>query len=416
MVALLPDGFGALLEDATLRHIRSAIQPSAASGARRWHVWARDLYFKLARYEEAESAYREAIARDPGLPWSWRDLGNLLQDELHRYAEAETCYREAIARDPKQALGWSDLARLLHDHLERYPEAEKAYREAIALDPTDAQLWTSLGELLHHDLQRYKEAEAAYGEAIARDPESPWPWIGLGDLRREHFQRYAEAAAAYCKGIVRLPKSASPSLWNSLGNVYCDYLNRLPDAAEAYANALRLDPTDDLAHQNRLFLRRDFMGEGRDARPLMVELQKLPKQDFGDTTHLHEALFAAYDSNWGLACEALARALAIRAAGFRHSNTDDWLRASAVLLHLNYGAELLAFLDQRGDTARLRPWVEALRAHHIGDRRALQNVAPEIRIAAEIFYDGIESRLKRLPDKTRRRPLAEPKRTRSRRS
>ena len=105
--------------------------------------------------------------------------------------------------------------------------------------------------------------------------------------------------------------------------------------------------------------------------------------------------------------------MTIRTDGFESFNTDDWLRASAVLLHLNYGAELLAFLNQRGDTARLRPWVEALRAHHLGDRRALQNIAPEIRTAAEIFYDGIESRLKKLPEKTRRRPLVAPKRTRS---
>jgi hypothetical protein len=117
-----------------------------------------------------------------------------------------------------------------------------------------------------------------------------------------------------------------------------------------------------------------------------------------------------------LAGEALGRALNIRADGFAPFNTDDWLRASAVLLHLNYGAELLALLDQRGDTARLRPWVEALRAHQIGDRRALQNIAPEIRTAAEIFYDGIESRLMRLPEKTRRRPISKPKRPRAKRS
>ena len=200
-----------------------------------------------------------------------------------------------------------------------------------------------------------------------------------------------------------------------MGNLYCDYLDRPSDAAEAYDNALRLDPTNDVVHQNRLFLRRDFMGEGPGARPLMNELRALPTDEYQDTTHLHEALFAAYDSNWGLACEALAKALTIRANGFGPFNTDDWLRASAVLLHLNYGAELLAFLDQRGDTARLRPWVEALRAQHLGDRRALQNIAPEIRTVAEIFYDGIQSRLKKLPEKTRRRPLAEPKVTRSRR-
>ena len=145
----------------------------------------------------------------------------------------------------------------------------------------------------------------------------------------------------------------------------------------------------------------------------MDELRAIPKQVFPDTTHLHECLFAAYASNWGLACEALAKALVVRAEGFSPNTTDDWLRASAVLLHLNYGAELLVFLDDRGDTERLRPWVEALRAHQLGDRRALQNIAPEIRTTAEVFYDGIESRLKKLPEKTRRRPLPKPKRTRA---
>ena len=77
--------------------------------------------------------------------------------------------------------------------------------------------------------------------------------------------------------------------------------------------------------------------------------------------------------------------------------------------NLGQVGDLDGFLDERGDTARLRPWVEALRAHHLGDRRALQNIAPEIRIAAEIFFDGIESRLKKLPDKTRRRPLPKTK-------
>jgi DNA-binding MarR family transcriptional regulator len=129
----------------------------------------------------------------------------------------------------------------------------------------------------------------------------------------------------------------------------------------------------------------------------------LQKQEFPDTTQLHEALFAAYDSNWGLSRDALAKALALRDGGFAAINTDDWLRASAVLIHLNYGAELIAFLEQRGDNLRLRPWVEALRALQIGDRRALQNIAPEIRVTAEVFYDGIERRLMKLPAKTCRR-------------
>ena len=147
----------------------------------------------------------------------------------------------------------------------------------------------------------------------------------------------------------------------------------------------------------------------------MDDLRKLPNERAPDTLYLQEALFAAYDSNWGLTREALGKALAIRSYGFQPFNTIDWLRASAVLLHLNHGVELLAFLDERGDTARLRPWVEALRALQFGDRRVLQNIAPEIRTTAEIFYDGIESRMKKLPKKTRRRPVKEAKQPRRKR-
>jgi hypothetical protein len=60
--------------------------------------------------------------------------------------------------------------------------------------------------------------------------------------------------------------------------------------------------------------------------------------------------------------------------------------------------------------------VEALRALQIGSRQALQNIAPEIRATAEIFYDGIERRLLKLPEKTRRRPITKPKTKRSPRS
>lgn len=410
MVDSLPDGFGTALNDSNFTRISTALQPITEALAWHWYNWGVNQHAKLARYVEAETAYREAVTRDPNSVMAWNNLGALLQYHLQRYAEAETAYQQAVDCDPKAAIPWNNLGGLLH-HLQRYDEAETAYREAIDHDPNYASPWNGLGNLLRDYLQRYAEAETAYRESIARDPHSAAPWNNLGNLLQSHLHRYSEAEVACREAIIRDPNYAGP--WNGLGNLFCDHLDRMPEAAEAYDTALRLDPADDTAHQNRLFLRRDFLGEGSAASPLMDELLSLSKHGFVDTTHLHEALFAAYDSNWGLACEALVKALSLRSNGFASHTTDDWLRASAVLLHLNYGAELLAFLDDRGDTERLRPWVEALRAHQLGDRRALQNIAPEIRTTAEVFYDGIESRLKKLPEKTRRRPLPKPKRTRS---
>ncbi len=408
MVDSIPKGFGPCISDAAWDRIRATLQPTAIDAHWKWYNWGYDLHLKLVRYTEAEAAYREAIARDPKHAYPWNGLGNLLKNHLQRFDEAETAYREAIALDPKFAHPWHNLGNLLQDHLQRFDEAEIAYRETIARDPKFAHTWHNLGNLLQDHLQRFDEAEIAYREAIARDPKFTGPWNSLGNLLRDHLQRFDEAEIAYREAIARDPSFAHP--WNGLGNLYCDLLDRLDDANEAFAQAISLDPSNIVPYQNRLFLKRDFMGEGAAVRPLLAEFMTLPKQEFPDTTKLHEALFAAYDSNWGLACEALAQAIELRMEGFSPHNTDDWLRASAVLIHLNYGAELLTFLDQLGDTtARLRPWVEALRALQIGSRQALQNIAPEIRTTAEIFYDGIERRLLKLPEKTRRRPIAKTK-------
>ena len=201
--------------------------------------------------------------------------------------------------------------------------------------------------------------------------------------------------------------------WNDLGNLYCDHLNRYVEAAEAFETALRLMPTKVIPAENLLFLHRDFLGEGFTAQPRFQRLLVHPKLELTDSIELHHALFAAYAENWGQTREALARALSFMQNGFHRFTIDDWFRASAVLLHLNYGEQLLAFLRERGDDARLRPWYEALVALHKGDRRFLQNLAPEVRTTAEVYFDQIEKRLNALPDKTRRRPLPQPQKSKA---
>ncbi|MDP9192753.1 MAG: AAA family ATPase [Acidobacteriota bacterium] len=349
---------------------------------------------------------REKLASRPG-KLSEAEIRSVLEstrkarvaDEQSYSVEAVTWFFHRLA---------SGQIRTLHDAEDwnrAFHQAKGKQTIRLMVDSLPAGFGTSLGD---SSLVQITSALQPAAKASA------WQWSHWGNDLRHKLTRYVEAESAYREAIARDPKHLWA--WGNLGNLYCDHLGRFSDAAEAYDHVQQLDPTNEALCENRLFLRRDFMGEGSAARPLMDELLEFPSYEFPDTLHLHEALFATYDANWGFAQEALAKALTIRADGFRPDNTDDWLRASAVLLHLNYGAALLAFLDQRGDTARLRPWVEALRAHHLGDRRALQNIAPEIRAAAEIFYDGIESRLQKLPEKTRRLLLSKPKRTRSKRA
>ncbi len=388
------------------RAYREAIarKPSSAPA---WHNLG-NLLVRIHRFGEAEIAYNKAITHATDQAPSWYSLGCLLAHHLHRFTDAESAFRNAIIHNPKLSRAWSDLGTLLQLHFNRFAEAESAYREAIAHDVHSPWPWNGLAVLLQSQIHRASEAEAAYREAIVRDQSLAAPWNGLGNLLQDNPDRSAEAESAYREAIARDPNYAAP--WNGLGNLYCDLLNRYDEATAAYNRAIQIDPDGELPLQNLLFLRRDFLGEGSQAKALLNDLLARPTLQCPDTLHLHEALFAAYEANWGLASDALVQAIQLRPTGFASVTKDDWLRASAVLLHLNFGAELLALLDQLGESAaRLRPWVEALRALQLGDRRALQNVAPEIRVTAEIFYDGIEQRLLKLPQKTRRRPHPAPR-------
>ncbi len=392
MVDSLPIAFGVNLSTENIASIISSLQPELSAESSVWFKWAARLYTRLSCYAQAETAFRKAIERNP------QEIAAI---------EAKQVANEAALTE----LTESNTATLLpHDLFGLLTEQTENLSQLINANSVMLKWsWAAIGWLLHIKLARYAEAETAYREAIAYDPKATLLWSLLGQLLRDQFQRFTEAEAVFREAILCDPSSAGH--WNSLGNLYCDFMNRPDDAASAFAVAIQIDPSNESAHQNRLFLRRDFIGDGSAARPLMDELRALPTNQFPDTTLLHESLFAAYDANWGLASEALSKAIDIRIDGFSEDNTDDWLRASAVFLHLNYGAELLTFLDQLGDTtARLRPWVEALRALHIGDRRALRNIAPEIRTTAEVFYDGIERRLKMLPEKTSRRPKPKSKR------
>jgi len=447
LVDSLPPYFGVAISEPTLVKIKMGLEPLAAAGVRHWERWGQSL-IRLARYADAETAYREAIVRDPASSRIWRQLGHLLRDHLDRYGDAEMAYREAIRHDPRDtwswiglgyvlqidrertndaeaayrtaaecdphnAWSWIRLAHLLRDELARYDEAEAAYRKAIAAEPTGVYGWVGLGDFLRDHYQRYAEAEAAYRAAISRDPTSPRPWMSLGGLFQDHLGRYGEAEAAYREAMTRDPAQSWP--WNALGVLYCEHLDRPSAAREALENAMRVRPDGEVARHHYLYLLRDLMGEGSAARPLLDELRAITKNKDAPAMHLHDALFAAYEANWGLARKALAKALAIQETRLILSNVS-WFRAGAVLLHLNYGGELLTLLEERGDTIRFRPWVEAWRALLLGDRRALQNVAPEIRATAQVFYDGIDARLMKLPEKTGRRPLPKARRSRQRRS
>ena len=90
----------------------------------------------LGRSAEAEAAYREAVALQPGFAHARLNLGHLLE-RAGRTAEALDQWQavlDAHAAPELQVHAWNNRGRLL-EQLRRYPEAEAALRQSLLIDP-----------------------------------------------------------------------------------------------------------------------------------------------------------------------------------------------------------------------------------------------------------------------------------------
>ena len=358
---------------------------------------------RQGRYEEAEHSYRKAIELDPGFTFPWVSLGRLLYYRLRRPEEAETALRHAIQIQPEDDWAWYSLACFLRDHRKKYAQAAEAFRKAVSFDPANDSYWMGLGNLLRYELDLFNEAEEAYRRVVSINPKSDDAWVELADLLYGVLHRYADAAKAYREAVAVNPHSQAG--WNGLGLLLADHFGRGQEAADALQAAFDVNPQDSVVPRyNLISVFRDHLGRMAEAKRLAAELPALADKAAASAVALHLALFAAYEKNWGVTVEHLGRALGLIAdyPAIPAPVFPDWMRATAVLLHLGYGADLLGFLDGRVESQRLRPWYEAIRAHLRGDRLYLRNIPMEMREPAGLLFDQIKVRLDHLPANTRR--------------
>ncbi|CAK0780933.1 protein O-GlcNAc transferase [Gammaproteobacteria bacterium] len=192
---------------------------------------------------EAEVAYRAALALEPRWAEAHADLGNLLRAS-GRGAEAERCYLTALRHKPDLVEAHNNLGTLLEQQ-GRPAEAEAAYRGTLRLRPHFPEGWYNLGNCLT-DLGRWTEAEAAYREALALRPDYAQAQFYLG-VALAHLGQPAAAEAAYRQALVLRPTwiealNALANLitergcWSEAESLYREALSTTPTSHELYSN------------------------------------------------------------------------------------------------------------------------------------------------------------------------------------
>lgn len=226
----------------------------------------------LARsdFAAAETAYRQALALDPGhapaqtgLAWTyswqmgrgtealaaaaaateldgknaaaWAALAHV-HTHLWHAAEAVAAGRAAVEADPKNAPAQAALAGAYVLDL-RHAAALEAARTAVKLDPGSAYAYDALARV-HAAMADYGRSRAALEQAIALQPDfAPWQ-VDLGALYWAHGFDYA-ARTAYDRALKRAP-DYPPAL---LGKASVrTYLTRAEETARQIARAAELAP------------------------------------------------------------------------------------------------------------------------------------------------------------------------------
>jgi protein O-GlcNAc transferase len=148
---------------------------------------------------------QRTVEADPNLAPAFNNLGLLLSDAL-RFDEAECAFRQAVALNPAYSRAYANLASTLH-RMGRLDASLEASDAAIRLQPDNAYAHFSRGGVLFQ-LGRMRDAESSLIATLGIQPRMLDAWTTLARLCRRQF-RFADASSAYDKAVAIAPDRAS---------------------------------------------------------------------------------------------------------------------------------------------------------------------------------------------------------------
>ncbi|MFD0748562.1 tetratricopeptide repeat protein [Mucilaginibacter calamicampi] len=346
------------------------------------------LYF-LPDAQKAEDLFKKGIALHPKYAYNYIGMGELKSKDSNATIEAEDFFQKAVQLDSKSASAWNNFG-VFYVLRNRYQDAEQAFLKAVELNKNNADAWRNLGYLYAESLGLYDKAKHALTSAVKLDPEDLKLWITLGNIYMNNIGDYLQAADCFNKALKISPNNCT--LLNIVGNLNSDYLKDYQLARKSYQKAIEIDSVDEIANYNLVFLLRDKMDNLEEAKELFKRLKE--GRELRDSYLLNKALFAYYDKNQGIAEKYLIEALEFVDETIPAQTIDDWYRAVAVIIKLNYGEGLLNIFQKTGYDITFKPLYVAIQAIVIyNDANFLNSVAVEVREPAEKIWKAIQNHM-----------------------
>lgn len=140
-------------------------------------------HFEAERFEEAETAFRQAIAQNPKEAAAHYWLGRTLHEQ-HRYKDAIKAFKKSSGLDKKNPAPFIGIGRAYLNMPKRRYDARHAFQRAEKMAPDDADIQDYIGLTFVNDLGKRREygvdGRRYFRKAIALDPQHPNAYYHLG--------------------------------------------------------------------------------------------------------------------------------------------------------------------------------------------------------------------------------------------
>ncbi|HUN60339.1 MAG TPA: tetratricopeptide repeat protein, partial [Candidatus Sulfotelmatobacter sp.] len=234
------------------------------------------LFHATARFNQGDPGGAEAdlnrllkLAPDQSL--AYVKLGQLRLSEK-RYGEAESYFRQALARDPKsieavKGIIGVDLAQ------NRTAEGTKFLQEQLEHNANSAPLYLVQAQM-QLEAKEFAAAETTLAKAVGVDQKNVAALVLLAQTESS-LGKTDLAIANYQKAITLVP--GDPRLYVGLGSVY-EKGGNWQSAKDSYQKALTIQPDDPLASNSLAYLLLEHNGDVMTALSLAQTARKgLPK-------------------------------------------------------------------------------------------------------------------------------------------